>query len=110
MSPSTAVAPKPPAEPVTRVMLGASRFIEISKGAMVLVRIGDDPPFGAMVAKVEQTSALLTFTPPGAPRRVPLGCVLCSVGAGDATVDLSSVPRYQPQPTVIPRRRRLADV
>lgn len=89
-----------------RVRLGASRFIDIAPGAMVLVRHGDNDSFGAMVAKVERTSALLTFTPVHMPRRVPLGLILCAVGAGDATVDMSSVPRYQPEPTVVARRSR----
>lgn len=73
---------------------------------MVLVRQGENDAYGAVIVKVAGCSAWLTFTPKGASRRVPLGMIICSTDAGPATLDLSSIPRYQPTPTVTPYRSR----
>lgn len=76
---------------------------------MVLVRQGENDSYGAVIVKVTGCTAWLTFVPHGAPRKVPLGMILCSTDAGPATLDLSSVPRNQPIPTVTPYRSRRID-
>lgn len=98
----------PPREgEVVTLLTGASRHITITSGSMVLIRSGDRECFGAIVRKIKGNYAQLTFTPRTAPREVPLGLILSSVGDEPATLDLSSIPRYQPEPTVTPRRRRV---
>lgn len=87
-----------------RLRLGASRHIDIEPGSMVLVRDGEDT-YGAMVRKIVGVTAHLTFTPEGRPEDVPLGLIVCAV-AKPATMNLSSVPRYQPEPSATPRRRK----
>lgn len=98
----------PPQSVVVR--LGASRSITVGPGSMVLIRHGERDSYGAVITSIRGCSAYLTFTPPGKPRRVPLGMILCAVdpGSGPATLDLSSVPRDQPSPTVAPQRSRRA--
>ena len=73
---------------------------------MVLVRKGENDSYGAVIVKVTGCMAWLTFTPEGEERTVPLGMILCSTDTGPATLDLSSVPRFQPNPTVAPYRSR----
>lgn len=85
---------------------GASKSITVAPGTMVLVRYRERQSYGAVIARITGCHAHLTFTPRDKPRKVPLGMVLAAVGAGDAMLDLSSVPRYQPHPTVAPRRSR----
>lgn len=88
--------------------LGASRSISLGPGSLVIVQ--DTPPYGAVIRRVRGAFADLTFTPEGRPRRVPLGLVTCSSNKATATVDPSSVPRFQPTPTNAPQRsRRVTD-
>lgn len=94
-----------PESPEVVLTLGAKTApMKIGQGSMVLVRSGERESFGAMVEQIEGLYAHLTFTPRRAPRKVPLGCILSSVGES-ASMDMSSVPRYQPDPTVAPRRK-----
>ena len=87
--------------------LGATRSITISVGTLVLVRDGANDSYGAVVSSLDGACARLTFTPEGKPRRVPMGKILGTASARKgATIDPSSVPRYQPEPTVIPRHRK----
>lgn len=88
------------------IRLGASRSITVEPGSMVLVRMEENDAYGAVIAKIAGCTAWLTFTPVGAPRVVPLGMILCSVDAGPAMLDPSSVPRHQPLPNRTPRRSR----
>lgn len=97
---------KPSDTPSWEIRLGASRSITVSPGSMVLVRKGKNDSYGAVIVKVAGSTAWLTFTPQGEERTVPLGMILCSTDTGPATLDLSSVPRYQPNPTVAPYRSR----
>ena len=94
-------------EPESRtIRLGASRSITVGPGSMVLVRQGENESFGAVITFVGECHAELTFTPPGAPRTVPLGMILCSVDSGTDILDLSSIPPYQPLPNRTPRKKR----
>ena len=95
-------------EPDDRVtlLLGASQSITVGPGSMVLVEEGEGNAFGAVIVRVEDCYAELTFTPPSKPRKVPLGMIVCSVGDESATMDLSSIPEYQPTPSVAPYRSR----
>lgn len=71
---------------------------------MVLVRHTDRSTYGAVVEGIEGPRALLTFTPPGKPRAIPLGLIV-SASTSDSLVDPDQVPRYQPIPDKVPRRR-----
>lgn len=95
-------------EPDDRVtlLLGASHSITVGPGSMVLVEEGDGDAFGAVIVRIEDCYVELTFTPPSKPRKVPLGMIVCSVGDESATMDLSSIPEYQPTPSVAPYRSR----
>lgn len=95
-------------EPEERVtlFLGASQTITIGPGSTVLVDEGEGDAFGAVVVRIEDCYAELTFTPLSKPRKVPLGMIVCSVGDESATMDLSSIPEYQPTPNVAPYRSR----
>ena len=95
-------------EPDDRVtlLLGASQSITVGPGSMVLVDEGEGEAFGAVIVQIEDCTAKLTFTPPGKPRNIPLGMIVCSVGDESATMDLSSIPEYQPTPNVAPYRSR----
>lgn len=94
-----------PDEQVT-LLLGASQSITIGSGSTVLVEEGEGEVFGAVVARIDDCYAELTFTPPSKPRKVPLGMIVCSVGDESATMDLSSIPEYQPTPNIAPYRSR----
>lgn len=87
------------------LVLGAARFITIRVGATVLVRDASHDCYGAVVSSLTKTTARLTFTPPGVSREVPLGLILSAV-TGARLVDPKAIPRYQPPPTQIPRRRQ----
>lgn len=95
-------------EPDERVtlLLGASQSITVGPGSTVLVDDGNDEAFGAVIVCIEDCYAELTFTPPSKPRKVPLGMIVCSVGDESATMDLSSIPEYQPTPNIAPYRSR----
>lgn len=92
--------------PSWEIRLGASRSITVRPGSMVIIRKGENDAYGAVIVKIAGCTAWLTFTPEGEERVIPLGMILCSTDAGPATLDLSSVPRYQPNPTVTPYRSR----
>lgn len=94
-----------PDEQVT-LILGASGSITIAPGSMVLVEEDEGEAYGAVVTRIKDCYAELTFTPRGKPRNIPLGMIVCSVGDESATMDLSSIPEYQPTPTVAPYRSR----
>lgn len=94
-----------PSERVT-LLLGASRSITIGPGSMVLIEESEGEAYGAVVVRVEECQVELTFTPLEKPRKVPLGMIVCSVGDESATMDLSSIPEYQPTPNVAPYRSR----
>lgn len=99
--------PKPaPADDTRTIRLGASRSITVGRGSVVMVRWGGTGSYAAVVRKVAGATAWLTFTPRHAPRCVPLGMILCSANHKPAIVDVSSVPRHQPEPSEKPRRRR----
>lgn len=95
-------------EPDERVtlLLGASQSITIGPGSAVLVEEEEGEAFGAVVVRIDDCYAELTFTPPSKPRKVPLGMIVCSVGDESATMDLSSISEYQPTPNVAPYRSR----
>lgn len=95
-------------EPDERVtlLLGASQSLTVGPGSMVLVDEGEGEAFGAVIVRIEDCTAELTFTPHGKPRNIPLGMIVCSVGDESATMDLSSIPEYQPTPNVAPYRSR----
>lgn len=95
-------------EPDERVtlLLGASQSITVGPGSTVLIEEGEGEAFGAVIVRIEDCYAELTFTPHGKPRKVPLGMIVCSVGDESATMDLSSIPEYQPTPNVAPYRSR----
>lgn len=95
-----------PAPESTTILLGASMRLVVTPGRMVLVEEAEGDAFGAVLVEVVGCEAILTFTPPGRPRRVPLGTIVCSLGDKSATLDLSSIPEYQPAPTVVPYRSR----
>lgn len=88
------------------LLLGASQSITIGPGSTVLVEEGEGDAFGAVVVRIVDCYAELTFTPISKPRKVPLGMIVCSVGDGSATMDLSSIPEYQPTPNAAPYRSR----
>ena len=89
-----------------RILIGTQSVL-VEPGTLVLVRYGEAESYGAVIADLDECTASLTFTPEGMPREVPLGMILCSVnGSGGATLDLSSIPEYQPPPTRTPRRSR----
>ncbi len=84
--------------------------VTIRKGSVVLVR-RDDPAaesFMAVVADIMSSgTARLTFTPKGAPRKVPVTNIVCCATPAHATMEeLALVPRYQPEVTVQVRRRQ----
>lgn len=93
-----------PASAVLR--LGASRSLTITVGAVVLVRNGRDDSYGAVVSSLDGGCVRLTFTPEGKPRRVPMGMVLSTVSSKTEALDPKAVPRFQPPPTAVPRRRK----
>ena len=95
-------------EPEDRVtlLLGASQSITIGPGSTVLIEESDGEAFGAGIVRIDDCYAELTFTPVSKPRKVPLGMIVCSVGDESATMDLSSIPAYQPAPNVAPYRSR----
>lgn len=90
--------------------LGASHSITVGPGSMVLVEESEGEAYGAVIVRIEDCYAELTFTPPQKPRKVPLGMIVCSVGAETATMDLSSIPEYQPTPNAAPYRSRRVKV
>lgn len=94
-----------PTETVT-LLLGASQSITIGPGSMVLVEESEGEAYGAVVVRIVDCHVELTFTPVGKPRNVPLGLVVCSVGDPSATMNLSSIPEYQPTPNAAPYRSR----
>ena len=97
----------PPAqEGKVAIRVGATRSIEVGVGSMVLVREGANNAYGAVIRRITGASAALTFTPKDMPRSVPLGMILCAADSTPATIDPSSVPRYQPEPSEKPRRRK----
>lgn len=90
-----------------RRILNGTQAVTVEPGALVLVRHGEDDSYGAVIVELRECTAALTFTPEGVPREVPLGMILCSIGGSEgATLDLSSIPEYQPNPTRTPRRSR----
>lgn len=89
------------------LLLGSTQRILVRSGSMVLIRSGERESYGAVIVSIKGNWVHLTFTPRGAARKVPLGTVIASVGEGADTLDLSSVPRFQPDPTSAPRRRRV---
>lgn len=84
--------------------LGATHTLLICVGSTVLVRDGERSTYGAVVSSLQGARAYLTFTPPKKPRKVPLGAILSATGR-DALVDPKAVPKHQPIPTEVPRRR-----
>lgn len=95
------------AEPPSAVLrLGSSRSLTVTVGAVVLIRDGEAGSFGAVVSSLVGASVRLTFTPKGKPRKVPVGMVLSTAPSDSGLVDPKSIPRFQPPPTVAPRRRR----
>lgn len=88
------------------VLLGASSRFTVAPGSTVLVEESEGDSYGAVIVKIVGCEAFLTFTPVGRPRKVSLGAVVCCVGDGSDTLDLSSIPEYQPAPTVVPYRSR----
>lgn len=95
------------ARPTSVVLrLGATRSLTIAVGSVVLIRDGEDDSYGAVVSSLDGGCVRLTFTPEGKPRRVPMGMVLSTVSAKGEVVDPKSVPRFQPPPTEVPRRRK----
>lgn len=86
--------------------LGASRSLTITVGAVVLVRDGQDDSYGAVVSSLNGGCVRLTFTPEGKPRRVPMGMVLSTISPKAEVLDPKAVPRFQPPPTAVPRRRK----
>lgn len=94
-----------PEEQVT-LLLGASQSITVGPGSVVLIEEGEGEAFGAVIVRIQDCTVDLTFTPHGKPRNVPLGMIVCSVGDESATMDLSSIPAYQPTPNVAPYRSR----
>ena len=93
--------------PPRRSILIGTQAVVIEPGTLVLVRSTDGDSYGAVIVDFDECTANLTFTPHGAPRRIPLGMILCTTGGSrGATLDLSSIPEYQPTPDRTPRRRR----
>lgn len=88
------------------ITLGPVHTITVRVGAMVLVRSQERDCYGAVVQRIEGMHVNLTFTPRGERRRVLAGEILSAFNDQPATLDLSSVPQYQPDPQVTPRRRR----
>lgn len=88
------------------LFLGASQSIIIGPGSTVLVEEAEGEAFGAVVVRVVDCSAELTFTPVGKPRVVPLGMIACSLSDVSDNMDVSSIPEYQPTPNVAPYRSR----
>lgn len=88
------------------LLLGASTRLTVGPGSTVLIEVTEGDAYGAVIVKIVDCEAHLTFTPPGRPRKVPLGLITCCVGDESAMLDLSSIPEYQPAPTVVPYRSR----
>lgn len=112
MSRSKPTATLDPDGAAVTIRRGSLRSITIEPGSSVVVRdvVHDlDDAFGAIVTSVRGLYAHLTFTPPGRPRRVPLGCILASAPPAPAMLDLSSIPRFAPAPTTAPYRKRSRD-
>ena len=83
------------------LLLGADQSISIGPGDMILVEETEGDAYGAVLVKVDGCWAELTFTPPGRPRRVPLGVIVCSISKKSDNIELSSIPDYQPAPTIL---------
>lgn len=95
-----------PTDGCATLLLGADASITVFPGSTILVQLPNNDTYGAVLVWADETTAELTFTPEGKPRKVPLGLVVCAVGDGSATIDLSSIPEYQPTPNTTPRRSR----
>lgn len=95
------------AEPPSAVLrLGSSRSLTITVGAVVLIRDGTEHSYGAVVSSFIGGCVRLTFTPEGKPRKVPMGMVLSTVTSKTELLDPKAIPRFQPPPTAVPRRRK----
>lgn len=80
----------------------------LTVGTVVLVRKADKDCYGAVIRRISGVTIHLTFTPHGEPRKVPAGMIIATIGSktSPATLDLPSIPRYQPPASVAPRRRK----
>ena len=101
-----AMAQEVESEERVTLLLGASQSITVGPGSVVLIEESEGEAFGAVIERIQGCTVELTFIPPGKPRNVPLGMIACSAGDEPVTIDLSSVPAYQPAPNIAPYRSR----